>query len=61
MATQAELLKREQDRANGVTPKKKPAPKPTTSGSTRGKAKDSLMDELGIKRMRINQTTDSNN
>jgi hypothetical protein len=59
VSTQAELFKREQDRANGVVPKKKVVEK-TTPGSNRGKGKEALMDELNVKRLRFNQTTDSN-
>ena len=61
MPTQAELLQRERDRENGVAPKKRVTPKPlATTGANRGKAKDALMDELGIARLKRNQTTDSN-
>lgn len=61
MPTQAELLQRERDKENGVAPKKRAVPKPlATPGANRGKAKDALMDELNIKRLKINQTTDSN-
>lgn len=61
MPTQAELLQRERDRENGVAPKKRSVPKPlATPGANRGKAKDALMDELNIKRLKMNQSTDSN-
>lgn len=68
MATQAELLQRERDRENGVAPKKRSVPKPlATPGANRGRAKDALMnelnilmDELNIKRLKMNQSTDSN-
>lgn len=61
MATQAELLQRERDMENGVAPKKRSVPKPlATPGANRGKAKDALMDELNIKRLKLNQSTDSN-
>jgi len=61
MPTQAELLQRERDRENGVAPKKRSVPKPlATPGANRGRAKDALMDELNIKRLKLNQSTDSN-
>lgn len=61
MPTQAELLQRQLDRENGVAPKKRVVPKPlATPGANRGKAKDALMDELNIKRLKMNQSTDSN-
>jgi len=61
MPTQAELLQRERDRENGVAPKKRSVPKPlATPGANRGKEKDALMDELNIKRLKMNQSTDSN-
>ena len=60
MPTQAELLQRELDRENWVVRKKKVAPKPSTPGVNHGKAKDALMDELNIKRLKLNQSTDSN-
>lgn len=59
MATQAELLQRERDRENGVVPKKRVVSKPAP-GSNRGADKAALMDELNIKRLKLNQTTDSN-
>ena len=61
MPTQAELLQRERDRENGVAPKKRSVPKPlATPGANHGRAKDALMDELNIKRLKLNQSTDSN-
>ena len=62
MPTQAELFKREQDRVNGVAPKKATPTKTSkaSQGSNRGKGKEALMDELNVKRLRFNQTTDSN-
>ncbi len=61
MPTQAELLQRERDRENGVAPKKRSVLKPLAiPGANRGKAKDALMDELNIKRLKLNQSTDSN-
>ena len=59
MTTQAELLQRERDRESGVSPKKKIINKPSP-GSNRGANKQAIMDELGVKRLRMNQTTDSN-
>ena len=63
MPTQAELLKREQDRENGVVApksKKSTPPAPPSKGSMTGAAKKALMDEYGVKNRFNNQTTDSN-
>lgn len=67
MPTQAELLKREreqEDMALGNAALRHQQahakdPKPSR-GSNRGKSKDALMSELNIKRLKMNQTTDSN-